>query len=469
MQRDIFANLSPLDHRYYLSDPKLAEELSTYLSEGALIRYQLEVEAALVKVLARRGLCPEEAAEQVQKAIEQITPEEVYAEEEKTRHNIRALVNCIRARVADDVKPFIHLAATSMDIVDTANSIRFREATEKVVLPALVELERLLIEIARREKDTLQMGRTHGQHAVPITFGFAVVQYVSRLGERIKLVEKTARNLRGKFAGAVGAYNASSLFFDDPETFEKEVLEEVGLLPSETSTQVVQPEYLTDFIHAITSTFGVLANLADDFRHLQRTEISEVGEYFAKDQVGSSTMPHKRNPWNFEHVKSLWKEFAPRIITMYMDQISEHQRDLTNSASQRFLVEMVAGLVLAAKRLTKVLGKLAVDRKRMRENFESTSQMVIAEPLYILLATAGHPDAHECVRKLTLKAEQEGKQLPELVASSEELEPYLSKLTAQQKEILISPETYLGASVRKVETICQRWEQYLDQRGEENA
>ncbi len=231
----------------------------------------------------------------------------------------------------------------------------------------------------------------------------------------------------------------------------------------------MQPEYLTDFIHAITSTFGVLANLADDFRHLQRTEISEVGEYFAKDQVGSSTMPHKRNPWNFEHVKSLWKEFAPRIITMYMDQISEHQRDLTNSASQRFLVEMVAGLVLAAKRLTKVLGKLAVDRKRMRENFESTSQMVIAEPLYILLATAGHPDAHECVRKLTLKAEQEGKQLPELVASSEELEPYLSKLTAQQKEILISPETYLGASVRKVETICQRWEQYLDQRGEENA
>ena len=238
MQRDIFANLSPLDHRYYLSDPKLAEELSTYLSEGALIRSQLEVEAALVKVLARRGLCPEEAAEQVQKAIEQITPEEVYAEEEKTRHNIRALVNCIRARVADDVKPFIHLAATSMDIVDTANSIRFREATEKVVLPALVELERLLIEIARREKNTLQMGRTHGQHAVPITFGFAVVQYVSRLGERIKLVEKTARNLRGKFAGAVGAYNASSLFFDDPETFEKEVLEEVGLLPSETSTRL---------------------------------------------------------------------------------------------------------------------------------------------------------------------------------------------------------------------------------------
>lgn len=464
-----FFTISPLDSRYRASNPEMFAAYAAYLSEEAAVRYQAKVEAALARALANRGICTPEQAEEIERAAAAVTPAEVQEEERRTRHNVRALVNVIQSKVSPASRPFVHLTATSVDITDTARALQFRDAVRHLLLPQLLELWDLWAAIARREADTVQMGRTHGQHAVPITFGFAVVQYVSRLGERIKLVEKTARNLRGKFAGAVGAYNASSLFFDDPETFEKEVLEEVGLLPSETSTQVVQPEYLTDFIHAITSTFGVLANLADDFRHLQRTEISEVGEYFAKDQVGSSTMPHKRNPWNFEHVKSLWKEFAPRIITMYMDQISEHQRDLTNSASQRFLVEMVAGLVLAAKRLTKVLGKLAVDRKRMRENFESTSQMVIAEPLYILLATAGHPDAHECVRKLTLKAEQEGKQLPELVASSEELEPYLSKLTAQQKEILISPETYLGASVRKVETICQRWEQYLDQRGEENA
>ncbi len=466
MQREIFANLSPLDHRYYLSDPKLADQLSRYLSEGALIAYELEVELALVKVLARRGLCPDKAVSQVEAACGSITALEVYQEEEKTRHNIRALVNCLRRRVDDDVKPYIHLAATSMDILDTANSLRFKAASSQVIVPALLELEALLIQIARREKDTLQMGRTHGQHAVPITFGFAVAEYVSRLGERIKLVESTAANLRGKFAGAVGAYNASSLFFDDPENFEAEVLAEGGLKPAGISTQIVEPEYMLDFIHALISTFGILANLADDFRHLQRSEIGEVGEYFARDQVGSSTMPHKRNPWNFEHVKSLWKEFTPRILTVYMDQISEHQRDLTNSASQRFLVEIAAGLVLATKRLAKVLGKLAVDRERMRENFNLSSQMVIAEPLYILLATAGHPDAHECVRKLTLQAQQEGRPLPELVAASGELAPYLAKFTARQRQALTSPELYLGQAVRKVETTCQRWEKYLAARGE---
>lgn len=462
MQREIFANLSPLDHRYYLSDPELAQELSAYLSEAALVGYELEVEAALVRVLAKRGLCSEAVARQVEAAKEEITPEDVYREEEKTRHYIRALVNCLQARVGDEAKPFIHLAATSQDISDTANALRYKKATEELVLPALLELEALLIKIARQEQATLQMGRTHGQHAVPITFGFAMAEYVSRLGERIQLVAATGTNLPGKFSGAVGAYNASSLFFDDPLEFEKEVLAELGLKPAGSSSQIVEPEFLLDYIHALVSTFGVLANLADDFRHLQRTEISEVGEYFAKEQVGSSTMPHKRNPWNFEHVKSLWKTFTPRIMTMYFDQISEHQRDLSNSASQRFTVELVAGLVLATKRLVKVLGRLAVDRGRMRANFNLTREWIIAEPLYILLATVGHPDAHECVRKLTLEAEQTGKSLPLLVAESRELAPYLEQLTAGQQEILKNPEQYLGAAVEKTESLCAYWEQKLD-------
>src|SRR5690606_694848 len=119
-------------------------------------------------------------------------------------------------------------------------------------------------------------------------------------------LEEAVGNLRGKMAGAVGAYNASRLFFSDPDQFEVEVLRRLGLQPADHATQVVEPEYLADFLHAVVSTFGVLANLADDMRHLQRTEIAEVGEAFDPDQVGSSTMPHKRNPWNFEHVKSLW-------------------------------------------------------------------------------------------------------------------------------------------------------------------
>jgi adenylosuccinate lyase len=461
LDRNIFLNLSPLDHRYYASNQSLFNELSDFFSENAYIRYELKVEAALARVLAKRGLCSQAIADEITKACSQVEPEEVYLEEEITKHNIRALVNCIQRRVSDEAKPFVHFTATSVDIMDTATAMRFKEATEKVVLPKVLDLERILIDIARREKDTLQVGRTHGQHAVPVTFGFAMAEYVSRFGSRIELIKQTAQNLRGKIAGAVGAYNASSLFFDDPFEFETEVLWELGLKPSEYSNQIVAPEYLTDYIHAVISAFGVLANLADDIRNLQRTEIGEVGEAFEATQVGSSTMPHKRNPWNFEHVKSMWKEFMPRMMTIYADQISEHQRDLTNSASGRFVPEIVVGFVAAVDRLTRVLKKLVVDGKRMERNFEFTKEMVIAEPLYILLASMGHPDAHEAVRLLTLESQKTGKTLRELLVEKTELLSYLEKLTPSQREVLENPAKYIGQASKKAEKICDNWTKRL--------
>lgn len=461
MERNIFLNLSPLDHRYYASNQSLFTELADFFSENAFIHYELKVEAALTRVLAKRGLCSQAVAEEINKACGEVVPEEVYLEEEVTKHNIRALVNCIQRRVSDEAKPFVHFTTTSVDIMDSANAMRFKEATEKVVLPRVLELERILIDISRREKNTLQVGRTHGQHAVPVTFGFAMAEYVSRLGGRIELIRETAQNLRGKIAGAVGAYNASSLFFDDPLEFEAEVLWELGLKPSEYSNQIVTPEYLTDYIHAIISAFGVLANLADDIRNLQRTEIGEVGEAFEATQVGSSTMPHKRNPWNFEHVKSMWKEFMPRMITMYADQISEHQRDLTNSASGRFVPEIVVGFVAAVDRLTRVLKKLVVDRERMERNFALTKEMVIAEPLYILLASLGHPNAHEAVRLLTLESQKTGKTLRELLVEQVDLFPYWNKLTSNQREVLENPAKYIGQAAQKAEMICANWEKRL--------
>ena len=263
-------------------------------------------------------------------------------------------------------------------------------------------------------------------------------------------------------AGAVGAYNASRLFFDDPVAFEKEVLGSLGLSAADHATQIVQPEFVVDYMHAVASAFGVLANFADDIRHLQRTEIGEVGEAFEADQVGSSTMPHKRNPWNFEHVKSLWKVFVPRMMTLYMDQISEHQRDLTNSASGRFAVEMVAGLCAAADRLIKVSRKLVVDRTRMERNFAATAGFVIAEPLYILLAAAGHPDAHEAVRRLTLRVEAGEGELWQLATQSEELAPYLEQLSDAQVKILEDPANYVGVAAQRTLAVCDYWERRLE-------
>ena len=183
------------------------------------------------------------------------------------------------------------------------------------------------------EADTPQIGRTHGQHAVPITFGFAVAGYVSRLGKCILRIRDRAADLRGKLSGAVGRLQCRLAPGAGPRSAGAEFLAGLGLHASDTATQLVEPEHLLGLLLEINTCFGVIANLADDLRHLQRSEIAEVREEFAEAQVGSSTMPQKRNPWNAEHVKSLWKAFAPRVVTFFLDQVSEHQRDLTNSAS----------------------------------------------------------------------------------------------------------------------------------------
>ncbi|AZO96747.1 lyase family protein [Halocella sp. SP3-1] len=460
IRRNIFENISPLDHRYSLREEEY-QDYKKYLSEKARIAYQLQVEVALVKVLAKRGICPAEVAGELLEVVKDITVEEVYQEEKKTRHDIRALVNCIQKRVSDQGKPYVHFTTTSFDIVDTANSLRLKETSRELIIPTLIKLEKILMDLADREKETVQIGRTHGQHAVPVTFGFTIAEYVSRLGNRIEEIGKKSQLLRGKIAGAVGAYNASHLFFAEPDEFEAEVLAELGLKAGSHSTQIVEPEYVTDFVHSIVSCFGVLANLSDDMRHLQRSEIAEIGEYFDKDQVGSSTMPHKRNPINYENVKSLWKEFMPRMITLYQDQISEHQRDLTNSASGRFIPEIVVGFLSAANRLIRVFSKLAVDYDNIKKNFALNKEMIVAEPLYILLASYGHPDAHEAVRRLTLEAQESGKTLRELIPEKDELKAYLKRFTARQREILVNPEEYTGIAATKTEAVIKKWQERL--------
>lgn len=458
---NLFDNISPLDFRYYGRNRKAFEKLQPYLSEAAAVKYLAKVEAALVKVLAKKGICSEKIADEIEKASKEVTAEEVYQEEDRIKHNIRALANSIRNKVSDEAKPFVHFSATSHDIICSADGARFKDFTNDVLVPALIEFEKTLIELAKREKSTLQIGRTHGQHAEPITFGFAIAQYVSRLGKRMLEIKKTGNDLRGKIAGAVGAYNASSLFVKDPEVFEFEVLEQLGIKPSPISTQVVEAEYMADYIHAVISCFGVLANLADDMRHLQRSEISEVAEAFGEKQVGSSTMPHKRNPINFENVKSMWKEFMPRMSTLYMDQICEHQRDLTNSASSRFVPEILAALYLAARRMNRVMSKLVVDKESLKKNFDQNKDMIAAEPTYILLAAHDHPDAHEYVRKLTLEAQKKKVAFQKLVFEDNELKPYLSKFSKEQLDILKNPEKYIGIAEEKVNSICREWEEKL--------
>ena len=456
-----FDAISPLDSRFYGGDPQLYAALHPYLSEEGRVRAQAKAEAALARALADEGLVPPEAAEAIANAAASITASAVYAEEARIGHDVRALVNLIRAAVPEDARRFVHLGATSMDIVDTANAWRYRECVDRVVLPRLGHLAARLITIAEEEADSPQAGRTHGQHAVPITFGFAIAEYVDRLGGRILLVRDAARALPGKLAGAVGAYNAPSLLSPDARALERRYLALLGLRPAGHSTQIVEPEGWADLAHALTTALGVMANLADDMRHLQRTEIAEIAEAFGAQQVGSSTMPQKRNPVSFENVKSIWKAYVPRIVTTYMDQISEHQRDLTNSASQRFGGELLAATAYAATRLEASLDGMRVDRERMKANLALSRGGIAAEALYVLLAKHGHGDAHEAVRRLTLDADRTGRPVVEIASLDDELRALVGELTPQERRIIERPEEYRGLSAEVAREVAATWRRRL--------
>ncbi len=470
--RNIFENISCIDHRYSLSEAEVFSGLSKYISEEASVRSCAKCEAALVKShLKLRGKLTDEIAQTLDKVASEIDPAEVYAEEEKTKHNIRALVNVMKTKVSAEIGPLVHLGATSVDILDTALSCRMRDVTKNVVLPELKKLEKHLCAIADRDAEVPQVGRTHGQHAVPITFGWSIAEFVSRLGKSILRIEELSSQLVGKLAGPVGSYNGPSMIVKDPEELERVYVEFLGLSASEYSNQLVEPEYLLCLLLEMNVAFGIIANLADDLRNLQRSEIGEVFEYFASTQVGSSTMPQKRNPWNSEHVKSLWKAMCPRVITFYMDQISEHQRDLTNSASQRFIADYVAGFSMAVARMNSVVSGLQADKETMSRNLENAGGKVkggvLAEPAYILLGEAGVNDGHEVIRKITLEAEQSGKTFFEVLKTHKET---FEKITAQLEKLGVEnpesffehPANYCGLAAKKSRRLAKKYEKLMD-------
>jgi len=462
--RSIFKNLSPLDHRYYQSNQELFDRLALYISEEAGITYCTLAEIALLKTHIE---LQENNDPELLKALdgleEKVDPSLVYEEEEKTQHNIRALVNVLNRLVPEKIKPYVHMGATSVDILDTANSMKMRDVTRKVIIPLLQDMMDHLMRLAEDNAEVPQVGRTHGQHAVPITLGYTFAEYVSRLGQSIEELDRISQDQRGKLAGAVGGYNATSMITSEPFKMEEIYLSHLDLKPSEYSTQMVEPEYLLRLLLEYNTAFGIIANLADDLRHLQRSEIDEVREFFSSTQVGSSTMPQKRNPWNCEHVKSLWKTFAPRVMTFYMDQISEHQRDLSNSASARFQADFIAGFAAASARMNKILKGMTVNEDQLMKNLRAQGDMVLAEPTYILIAMAGINEGHETVRKATLKCNQTGSKLYDVLKEDspeiwEQITLQLKKVTGLDADEFYShPELYRGQCVEKTLNLVKKY------------
>lgn len=459
----LFDLFSPTDFRYNV------EALKPYLSEEAFVQYKSKIEVALAKVLGRRGLISEKTYHDIANAAPLVTASEVYKREREEKelpgygHDILSQVHKIREKIDPQSRHGVHKTATSFDIVDPANCLRYRDAFENVIIPDMISLEEVWIGMVKNGKDTLQIGRTHLQHAEPITFGFAMAWYVSRFGKRILKIKEAVKDLEGKFSGAVGAYNASYLFVDDPENFEREILAEVGLNPTEISTQITQPEPMTDLMNYVITAFGILANWADDMRNLQRPEIGEIGQPRGIDVSRSSTMPHKANPVGLENIKGLWKGSMPYMITMYLDQISEHQRDLTNSPSQRYVPPILDQFDFGVRRATRVSKNLKPHAHNMLRNFEISKDKIIAEPLHLLLSAYGHPDSHTFVGELVDDSYTSGKSLIEIILNNPELQPYLQQFTPKQLEIISNPSKYLGIAPEKAEEIAELWSKRLEE------
>ncbi|HEX5456553.1 MAG TPA: lyase family protein [Candidatus Saccharimonadales bacterium] len=445
-----YNTVDPLDNRYFDA------EVAKYASEQSRIVYQAYIESALAHALAEAGICSMEIADEIEVSARKVDINKVYEEEKTTRHDIKALINVIKSGISDEAKPYVHFGATSYDIIANSQVLQMKDVTEEVVLPRLKNLIGTLAGLADKYADTPQIGRTHGQHGVPITFGFAIAEYVSRLNNSYGALRDLSGELKGKFSGAVGAYNALSVFLDDPFKFEESVLDKIGLKPSEYSTQIAPPEQLVRLIDEYAILSGIMSNLGHDMRHLQRSEISEIREKFAEGQAGSSTMAHKRNPWNFENVASMHKQVLSQTLNANLNIASEHQRDLTDSASSRFYVLVPAITANMIARLDKVMSVIEVDEESMQRNLEMSKGAVAAEPLYLLLEKYGHTSAHEAAKKISQAALAENKSLYEAASADSGIAGYWAKFTEDEKKIIENPQQYyLGLAAEKTRRIIK--------------
>lgn len=453
-----FTQVSPFAFRY------LNRELSGFTSEEAKIIYMACVETSIVLVMHDRGQCPKKVVNEIIKSSRQLKAAEVYLYEygrkgklKGTRHDIRALVKAICRRIGEIARPYVHAFATSYDIVDTANAARLRDALIDVVIPALIKVESHLIRLALQYADAVQVGRTHLQHASPVTFGFAIAEYVERLGRQILKLQQNALELIGKFSGPVGTHGPATLAVTDALRFEKQVLNCMGLKPGRYSTQIVMPEDNIEVYHRLVVVSGVLANLADDMRRLQATELAEIAEPSGLLEGASSIMPHKVNPITWENIKSLFKEIVGRMVPRYLDLISDHQRDLTNSASSRFAFEMVELMYTAVKGANRILPNVVVDQERMLINLRLTKDQIISDPLNTLLARLGHPKAHATVGRLSKQARAKLQTVYELLMSDKDLQPFITRMSGRQLAILKHPERYVGIAPQKARRAGRYW------------
>ncbi len=438
----------PLDFRYG------RPEMKGIFDEENRLQRLLDVEAALAMAHAKVGNIKQDHADIVKKtaSTRYVKLARVQEIDAKINHEITALIRALSEQCGESGK-YVHVGATSNDILDTAAALQIKDAI--VLLEKdLAEFRKILAQKARENRDTIMVGRTHGQYALPITFGLKVGNYaleIHRQEQRLK--ECSSRILVGKMSGAVGT---GAGFGPKAVDIQMAVMAELGLGVEDGPTQIVARDRYVELMSVLCNISCSMEKFATEVRNLQRGEIAEVSEPFDENnQVGSSTMAHKKNPVTAENVCGLARIVRGFMSPSFESAILWHERDLTNSSAERFFVPHSFILVddMLAK-MTKLFSGLVVNKEQMGRNLSRAGSVIMAESVILALVGKGmgRQDAHELIRKCSMESQRACEEFKSYLMANKGV---ISLLSEAEIDAALDPRAYLGTTGQTVDNILK--------------
>ncbi|MDO4670003.1 MAG: adenylosuccinate lyase [Aerococcus sp.] len=386
-------------------------------------KYQtwLEVEILAVEAWAELGEIPVADAKKIRQNAS-FTVERAQEIEQETRHDMVAFTRTVSESLGEE-KKWVHYGLTSTDVVDTAQGYQLKQAND-LIRKDLAHFLQVLKEKALKYKDTVCIGRTHGVHAEPTTFGMKCARWYSEVKRDIERFEHAARGVEaGKISGAVGT------FANVPPFVEEYVCEHLGTRPQEISTQVLPRDLHAEYIATLALIATTIENIATEVRGLQKSEVREVEEYFAKGQKGSSAMPHKRNPIGSENVTGLARVCRGHVVTAYENISLWHERDISHSSAERIILADTTILVdYMLHRFSNIMANLTVFPENMKRNMQATHGLIFSQRVLLKLVDQGlsREAAYDLVQPLTAKSWDEQVDFKALVSTNKDIQAVLS-------------------------------------------
>ncbi len=421
------------------------KEMLEIFSEQKKINYQLEIEGAAAISQSEIGIIPKTVGKKILKAATsgKITAKRIKQLEAKSDHDTAALVESLNEKCTKEVRPWIHYGLTSNDLVDTSNSMQMRD-TLKIIEPKVGKLATILAQRAVKHGKIPAVGRTHGQHASIISFGLKFANWAAEMGKHVERIEEIKKRIL--ICKTLGVVGTGSLMGAKSLEVQKRVAKRLKLYPAEVTTQVVPRERYAEYVFELALIGATLEKIAVEIRNLQRTEIGEVAEQFKKGQMGSSAVPVKRNPIKSERISSLSKMVRSQVAITFENIPLWHERDLSNSANERFVIPTVSILVdEMLETMTKIILNLMVNEKRIVQNLYITKGQIFAEFVLEALIKKGVPRfvAYKDVQRVAFKANDKEMQFIDAIKNDK---AFSSKLTDKEIDSIFLPEKHLGAS-----------------------